>query len=63
MSRMVGQFVMARLFKPKTIVNFFLYLTHIVPEIGELVPSHHQDTIHTSTTINISFKSDSYINT
>jgi hypothetical protein len=42
--------------------NFFLYLTHIVLEIGEPVPSHHQDTIHTLTTINISFKSDSYIN-
>jgi hypothetical protein len=43
--------------------NLFLYLTHTMSVISELVPSHHQDTIHTSTTINISFKSESYINT
>ena len=36
---------------------FFLYLTHIVLVIGEHVPSHHQDTIHIPTTINISLKS------
>jgi len=39
---------------------FFLYLTHMVPVIGKPDPSHHQNTIHT---INISFKSESYINT
>ena len=41
---------------------FFLYLTHIVLVIGEHIPSHYQDTIHTSTTVNLSFKSESYIN-
>jgi len=50
------------LFKPKTIVIVF-YLTHIMSGIGEPVPSHHQDSIHASTTINISIKSGSYINT
>ena len=39
---------------------FSLYLTHMVPVIGEPDPSHHQNTIHI---INISFKSESYINT
>jgi len=41
-------------------IFFFIYLTHMVPVISEPDPSHHQDTIHT---INISFKSESYINT
>jgi hypothetical protein len=50
-------------FQAQTTVNFFLYLTHIVSIIGRPVPSHHQDTIHTLTTINISFKSESYIDT
>jgi hypothetical protein len=45
--------------------NFFyiyinIYLTPMVPEISEPDPSHHQKTIHT---INISFKSESYVNT
>jgi hypothetical protein len=35
-------------------------LTPMVPEIGKPDPSHHQNTIHT---INISFKSESYVNT
>ena len=39
------------------------HLSHIVSVIGEPVPSHHQDTIYTPTTINISFKNESYINT
>ena len=39
---------------------FYIYLTHMVPVISEPDPSHHQNTIHT---INISFKSESYINT
>jgi len=55
--------VITWLFKPKTTVNVFFYLTHIVSVISEHVPSHYQDTIHTSTTINISFKGESYINT
>jgi len=52
--------ITTRLFKPKTTVIFFIYLTHMVPVIGKPDPSHHQNTIHT---INISFKSESYINT
>jgi len=54
-------FVTTRLFKPKTTMIFlYIYLTHMVPVISEPDPSHHQNTIHT---INISFKSESYINT
>jgi hypothetical protein len=39
------------------------HLTHIVSVIGELVFSYYQDTIHTPTSNNISFKSESYIYT
>jgi len=43
--------------------NIYIYipLTHFVSVIGEPVPSHCQDTIHTSTSTNISFKSESHI--
>jgi len=56
--------VTTRFFKPKTTVIFllllYIYLTEMVPVISEPDPSHHQNTIHT---INISSKSESYINT
>jgi len=41
-------------------IYIYIYLTPMVPEIGKPDPSHHQNTIHT---INISFKSESYVNT
>jgi hypothetical protein len=49
-------------FQAQNSSDFFLYiyLTHMVPVISEPYPSHYQNSIHT---INISFKSESYINT
>jgi hypothetical protein len=44
----------------KCFVFLYIYLTHMVPEIGKPDPSHHQNTIYT---IDISLKSESYINT